>query len=158
MLWKEWRIIMFEIRKIQASETYQIRHRVLRPHQPLKECNYDTDYEDGAFHVGAFYQGTLVSVASFCVENHPDFPIKKQYRLRAMATLEDYRRLGAGRLIVGYGETLIKQLDTHLLWCKGRTSVQEYYEKLGFKVHGAVFDYPPIGPHIIMCKRLDSPK
>ena len=147
---------MFEIRKIEASETYTIRHSVLRPHQPFEECKYDTDYEDGSFHIGAFYQGTLVSIASFCLENHPDFPIEKQYRLRAMATLEDYRRLGAGRLIVSCGEQIIKQMGIYFLWCSGRTSVQGYYEKLGFKVHGEIFDYPPIGPHIIMFKKLNS--
>ncbi|OIK16179.1 hypothetical protein BIV60_05940 [Bacillus sp. MUM 116] len=41
-----------------------------------------------------------------------------------------------------------------LLWCKGRTTVQEYYMKLGFEAHGDVFDYPPIGPHIVMVKKL----
>ncbi|MDR7871702.1 MAG: GNAT family N-acetyltransferase [Tissierellaceae bacterium] len=145
---------MFEIRKISPFETYDIRHTVLRPHQTFEDCKYDTDNEDGAFHVGAFYQGALVSVASFCAENNPEFLINKQYRLRAMATLEEYRKLGAGRLIVNHAEDIIKQLDIYFLWCKGRTSVQGYYEKLGFKVHGEVFDYPPIGPHIIMYKKL----
>ncbi|HZJ99632.1 MAG TPA: GNAT family N-acetyltransferase, partial [Tissierellaceae bacterium] len=140
---------MFEIKKISPLETYNIRHTVLRPHQNFEDCKNDTDYDNSAFHIGAFYQGRLVSVASFCVDNHPDFPIDKQYRLRAMATLDDYRKLGAGRLIVNYAEDLIKELDASFLWCKGRTSVQEYYEKLGFKAHGDVFDYPPIGPHII---------
>lgn len=147
---------MFEIREIEPSETYWIRHSVLRPHQSFEECKYETDYENGAFHVGAFYQGTLVSVASFCIEKLPDFPIEEQYRLRAMATLDDYRRLGAGRLVISFAEDLIKQLGINLLWCKGRTSVGEYYKKLGFKVHGEIFDYPPIGPHIIMYKRLDD--
>lgn len=37
---------------------------------------------------------------------------------------------------------------------KGRISVQKYYRKLSFKIHGEVLDYPPIGPHIIMYKNL----
>lgn len=50
--------------------------------------------------VGAFYQERLISVASFCMDKNPDFSSDKQYRLRAMATLEAFRRLGAGSIIV----------------------------------------------------------
>lgn len=145
---------MFEVRRIKPEMTYSIRHSVLRPHQAIEDCKYDTDNEGNAFHVGAFYQGKLISIASFCIEKHPDFPIEKQYRLRAMATLDDFRKLGAGMSVVNYAENLIKEQDVNFLWCKGRTIVQEYYSKLGFKVHGEVFDYPPIGPHIIMYKKI----
>lgn len=147
---------MLEIRKIEPEMTYSVRHIVLRPHQTVEDCKYDTDHQDNAFHVGAFYQGELVSVASFCVEKHLDFPIKKQYRLRAMATLKDFRKLGAGRSLVNYAEDFIKEQGFNILWCKGRTTVQGYYSRLGFKAHGEVFDYPPIGPHIIMYKKLGS--
>ena len=147
---------MFEIKKIKPEMTYSIRRCVLRPYQTIENCKYDTDNEDNAFHVGAFYQGKLISIASFCVEKYPDFPIEKQYRLRAMATLEDFRKMGAGRSVVNYAEDLIKKQGIHLLWCKGRTTVQGYYSKLGFKEHGEVFDYPPIGFHIIMYKEFAS--
>lgn len=147
---------MFEVKLIRPEKTYDIRHKILRPHQSFEDCKYTTDHEEGAFHVGAFYEGKLISVASFCIENHPDFHIEKQYRLRAMATLEEYRRLGAGRAVVDFAEKIIKEGRFKFLWCKARTTVQEYYEKLGFRTYGEVFDYPPIGPHIIMYKKLDK--
>lgn len=145
---------MLEVRRITPEMTYGLRHRVLRPHQTLEDCKYDTDCEDNSFHVGAFYDGKLISVASFCVEKHADFPIEMQYRLRAMATLEEFRKLGAGRAVVSFAESILKERNVDFLWCKGRTTVQEYYNKLGFKMHGEVFDYPPIGPHIVMYKKL----
>lgn len=145
---------MIEIRMIEPEITYSLRHRVLRPHQKIEDCMYDTDHQAGGFHVGAFFQAELISVASFCMENHPDFSSKKQYRLRAMATLEQYRKLGAGRKVVNYGEQVLKEQGVDLLWCKGRTTVQGYYRKIGFRVHGEVFDYPPIGPHIVMYKKI----
>ena len=67
---------MLEVRKINPEMTYSLRHSVLRPHQTVEDCKYDTDHQDNAFHVGAFYHGKLISVASFCVEKHPDFPIE----------------------------------------------------------------------------------
>ena len=147
---------MLDVRIIEPEATYNIRHIVLRPHQTMEECRYHTDHENNSFHIGVFSQGRLISVASFCIENNPDFPIEIQYRLRAMATIPEYRKLGAGKLAVSFGEKIIRDYGINLIWCKGRTSVQEYYNKLGFKVHGKVFDYPPIGPHIIMYKNLDS--
>lgn len=145
---------MLEVRKIDPEMTYHLRHTVLRPNQPIEESMYDSDHDDTTFHVGAFYRGKLITVVTFIIENLPDVPFEKQYRLRQMATLEDYRKLGAGRAVVNFAENFIKELGYTFVWCKGRTSVQEYYERLGFKPHGEVFDYPPIGLHIVMCKEL----
>ena len=126
----------------------------MRPSQSIEDSIYDTDHEEDAFHIGAFFQGKLISVASFIIDIHPEFPIKRQYRLRQMATLEEYRKLGAGKAVVNFAENIIKERGYEFIWCKGRMKVQKYYEKLGFKAHGNVFDYPLIGPHIIMYKQL----
>ena len=145
---------MLEFRKIEPEMTYNLRHTVLRPHQKIEDSMYDSDNENHAFHVGVFYQGRLISVASFIAEKHPDFPIERQYRLRQMATLEDFRKLGAGRAVVNYAENFIKEQGVTFIWCKGRTTVHEYYSNLGFREYGEVFDYPPIGQHIVMYKKI----
>ncbi len=145
---------MFEIRRIELEMTFSLRHSILRPNQTIEECRNERDYDAHTFHVGAFYGEKLVSTASFCIEKCPDFPDEEQYRLRAMATSEEFRKLGAGRAVVNYAEALIKERGCYFLWCKGRTSVQDYYSKLGFSPHGEVFDYPPIGLHIVMYKKL----
>jgi predicted GNAT family N-acyltransferase len=145
---------MIVIKEIKPDMTYDLRHRILRPHQPYEECMYETDHDPGAFHIGAFLNEELITIASFYKEGFPDFPGEKHYRLRAMATLDKYRMLGAGRKAVIYAENKIKEMEFEVLWCKGRTTVQAYYEKLGFIAYGDVFDYPPIGPHIIMYKKL----
>ncbi|THE12026.1 GNAT family N-acetyltransferase [Bacillus timonensis] len=145
---------MLEVKTIEPEMTYHLRQTVLRPNQSIDESKYDTDHGDYAFHIGAFYQEVLISVASFIRDRNPDFPIESQYRLRQMATLEEFRKLGAGRAVVTYAENIIKERGIYFLWCKGRTNVQEYYSKLGFKAHGEVFDYPPIGPHIVMYKKI----
>lgn len=145
---------MFHVTLIEPELAYQLRHEILRPHQSIDAVHLDTDHQEGTFHVGVFVQGELISIASFNVEAHPDFPFEKQYRLRQMATREDYRKQGAGRAVVNFAEEIIKERGFNFLWCKGRTSVQKYYEKLGFEPHGKAFDYPPIGLHIIMWKKL----
>ena len=145
---------MLEVRKIEPEMTYNLRQTILRPNQAIEDSVYDTDHDDNVFHVGAYHQGKLISVASFIADNRPDFAIENQYRLRQMATHEEFRKVGAGRAIVNYAENVLKKQGVFFLWCKGRTNVQKYYSKLGFTAHGEVFDYPPIGMHIVMCKEL----
>jgi GNAT superfamily N-acetyltransferase len=145
---------MLVVREIEPKMLYDIRHSILRPHQPFEACIYDTDHDKDAFHIGAFYENKLISIASFYKEKHPDLSYEIQYRLRAMATLPEHRKLGAGRAVVEYAEKRMEEKKAELLWCMGRTNVQEYYEKLGFQAFGEVFDYPPIGPHIVMYKEL----
>jgi len=145
---------MLDVRIIQPEMTYSLRHAILRPNQSIEDVKFDTDHEKGTFHVGVFFQGTLITVASFIIERNPDFSTEDQYRLRQMATHEEFRKLGAGRAAVDFAEHMIKERGFDFLWCKGRTTVQKYYEKLGFEPYGDVFDYPPIGPHIVMYKKL----
>lgn len=103
---------MFDVKEIAPEMTYNIRHTVLRPHQHLNDCVYDTDFMDDSFHVGLFHNEQLISIASFNLENHPFFNSDKQYHLRAMATLTSNRNMGAGRAVINYArrETKIKRL------------------------------------------------
>jgi len=47
---------MFEVKLIAPEMTYELRHNILRPHQSMEDCKYAMDYDEGAFHVGAFYK------------------------------------------------------------------------------------------------------
>ena len=147
---------MFEVRHIGSLGTLPIRQKVLRPYQPVEACLYGTDDAEGSFHVGAFHDEKLVSIASFCLAHHEELEGTFHYRLRAMATLPEYRRMGAGRQVVQYAEEILREKGVDILWCQGRTSVIAYYESLGFLPQGEVFDYPPIGPHILLFKKLSG--
>lgn len=145
---------MFIIKEIEPDMTYEIRYKVLRPHQALEDCKYEDDTAESTFHLGAFHDDKLASVVSFYMEDNINLDSNKQYHLRAMATLPEFRMMGAGRELISYAEKIILSKGYDLLWCNGRTAVQGYYESLGFKPFGEIFDYPPIGLHIVMYKRL----
>lgn len=145
---------MFEVKLIDRAAVYPLRHAILRPHRPYDEIIYESDSHPKTFHVGAFYQGELISVASFNPEECSNIQSKQQFRLRAMATRTDFRKQGAGKAIVSFAEAKLKADGVEVLWCKGRTTVQGYYESIGFKAFGEVFEYPTLGPHIILFKHL----
>lgn len=107
---------MVEIKKIQAEETYPIRHHILRPHQSFDACKYETDHRETTFYIGAFIEKKLVSIASFSIEVHPGLPGYRHYRLRAMATLPEYRRNHIGKSIVISAEAELKSKHIDYLW------------------------------------------
>lgn len=145
---------MVEVKEITAEKTYDIRHRILRPNQPADACRYETDLLDGTFHLGGFIDGTLISIASFHKLPRSDLEGVLQYQLRGMATLEGFRKQKAGSALIRHAEERLRERRADLLWCNARTSVKEYYKRLGFSEKGDVYEIPHIGPHVLMYKTL----
>ena len=145
---------MLEVKLINAEDTYGIRHKVLRPNQDLADCKFDHDHDKDSFHVGAFLEDKLISIASFYNEINSDIEGDLQYRLRGMATLEEYRVQKAGSSLIQYGEKILKERNVNVWWCNARIAVSDYYKKLGLDEKGDVFDIHPIGPHKLMYKKL----
>ncbi|WP_234007873.1 hypothetical protein [Lysinibacillus sp. FJAT-14745] len=81
---------MVTVEKIKPVMTYKLRHKILRPNMTVEDCVYTTDHKEGAFHIGAFYQGELISIATFCIEKNPNFSIENQYRLRGIGRFKNF--------------------------------------------------------------------
>ncbi|WP_221563384.1 GNAT family N-acetyltransferase [Alkalihalobacillus sp. TS-13] len=145
---------MLKIRLIKPEVTYGLRQKILRPQQTIEECKYASDASEESFHLGAFSNDKLISVASFYQEDDPQITGEKQYRLRGMATVETSRGQGAGRSLIEAAEKEMRGRGVDVWWCNARTSVSGYYEKMGLNAIGDVFDIHPIGPHKLMYKTL----
>jgi predicted GNAT family N-acyltransferase len=119
-----------------------------------QNCVIDIDDTEGAFHLGTFADGRLVSVGSFFSMASPKIQFNRYYRLRAMATHPDFRGMHAGAELINYGAELLKNLGVEVLWCDARLTAVPFYEKLGFSKLPEVYDIPKIGPHHFMWKVL----
>ena len=60
--------------KILRIRNLRITSKILRPNQTLADCKYPSDYETDTFHLGAFINDELISIASFSKEIYPDLP------------------------------------------------------------------------------------
>ena len=143
-----------KIKHIDASETYAIRQQILRPNQNLEDCKYPADYETNSFHLGAFLDNELISIATFSHEIHPSLQGNHHYRLRGMATIPTFRKQRAGSSLIKYEEVILKKRQAALLWCNARITVTDYYKRLEFHAHDEMFDIHPIGLHQLMYKIL----
>ena len=145
-----------KILRINHQDTYSIRTQLLTPDHDIKKVKFEgDDDEDISFHLGAFIDGKLVSVASFFYERNPLFPDQHQYQLRGMATLPEFQNRGLSRELLTMAFPIIKQNFCSLLWCNARLSAVGFYEKVGFqKLNDNVFDIPEIGKHLLMFKSI----
>lgn len=147
-----------DILRINPSDTYEIRNLMLRPGAPVSECMFAGDDDDQTFHLGAFIDSKLVSVASFYFENHPEIVDHEyQYRLRGMATLETHQRQGLSKALLKMAFPIIKQNQCTLLWCNARTTAKGFYETVGFVSIGEEFNIADVGPHFLMKKDINQP-
>jgi len=145
---------MFEIKEIKPEDTYDIRQKVLRPTQSVEDCKYESDVFKNSFHLGAFKDDKLISVASFLQEDNRAFEEINQYRLNGMATLEPYRGQEAGSKLLRAGEKILKKRHARLLWCNAKFPVSNYYIRFGLREHGEVFVIDSIGPHKLLYKKM----
>lgn len=143
-----------KVLRISARDTHNIRKQVLAPHLPLEKCVFEGDEEEQTFHLGAFVDGKLVSIASFFYHKNNTFEEENQFQLRGMATLEEHRGKGLSSELLKVAFPVIKQNFCNLVWCDARTSAQGFYQQVGFEKTGDVFNVEDIGEHILMFKKL----
>jgi ribosomal protein S18 acetylase RimI-like enzyme len=144
----------YQIMQICAKETYPVRHPVLRTGKPIETCAFNGDDLPSTMHIGLFYKNTIVGVASFMKTNNNQFSKQLQYQLRGMAILETFQGKGLGKLVLNYGEALLKNKDTELIWCNARTAAVNFYKRRDYKITGTPFNIAEIGEHYTMYKVL----
>lgn len=140
---------------IAASDTIDLRHRILRPHLDISSCHYPNDSLSSTFHVGIRdVKGKIISNGTFISEQNILFPsAKKPYRLRGMATDFEWQKKGCGRQIILSALEKLREIQCDLLWFNARTSAELFYSRLGFSADENIFDIPSIGAHKVMYKR-----
>lgn len=141
------------VKQIEAKDTYTIRQAMLRPGHPIESCHFDKDSDEVTFHLGAFVDDHLASVASFYLNKTDNFDDEYQFQLRGMATLPEYQGQGLSSALLRTAFPLIKNNHVNMLWCNARTSAKGFYEKVGFEVIGSEFEIEGVGPHYLMIKR-----
>ena len=140
------------VKQIEAKDTYPIRSVVLRPGLPEDTCHFTGDYDDHTFHLGAFEDNQLASIASFYFIKNPGIQNNYQYQLRGMATLDQHRGQGLSSALLKTAFPIIKNNHVDLLWCNARTGSCGFYEKVGFKTISEEFNIEGVGQHFLMTK------
>ena len=143
-----------EVKQIEAKDTYYIRQEVLRPGLPIETTHFDGDNDENTFHLGAYLDGKLSSVASFYLKNHPDIKEEWQFQLRGMATMADSQGKGLSSALLRTAFPMVKRNHVDTVWCNARKNAVGFYEKVGFEIISEEFEIEGVGPHFLMIKKL----
>jgi GNAT superfamily N-acetyltransferase len=135
-----------EIQRVAATDTYDLRARVLRDGDSAA-VRVPDDYLPGAWHLGARYSGSLVGVASFYPRPCPSATDVPAMQLRFMAVDPAMRGRGIGRELLDHAIGELRKKNTGILWANGRDTALDFYTRLGFTVVGDGFIHEPGLPH-----------
>jgi GNAT superfamily N-acetyltransferase len=140
------------LRRAEADELIDLRHRVLRAGLPRTDAVFPGDDLPTSRHFGAFDEAAAVCCATF---HQSEYKGEAAWRLRGMATDEKFRGRGVGREVLKFSEdTLLAEDPIRLFWCNARIAAVKFYQSQGWEIVSELFDIPTAGPHHQMVKRL----
>lgn len=145
---------LVSVKKINTHDTYKIRHQVLRQGKPIESCKFEGDDLSTTIHLGLFYYGELIGVASYMENNSELFQPHTQYQLRGMAILQQFQGKKFGNVLLEHGHKLLKLKNCDLIWCNAREVAVNFYTNAGFQITGNSFQIPEIGTHFVMYKHI----
>jgi GNAT superfamily N-acetyltransferase len=143
-----------EIRRIDAAQTYALRHAVLRSHQPPHMAIYDGDDETTTAHFGAFVEEGIVGIVTLFHAAAPFEFEGESLQLRGMAVAPEFQNRGVGAQLVQHALEWASSTKAELIWCNARTSAVPFYAKFGFETRGEEFLAVENIPHFVMFKTL----
>lgn len=146
--------VFCEIRPVTFLETLPVRQLVLRPGKPLKDCIFEGDELPSSLHFGAFVEEQFAGVITLMANKNPHFQDDRQFQLRGMAVLPEFKGKKCGKTLLERAEKQLRRQQIELLWCNAREIAIGFYEKHGFTIWGEPFEIPTIGTHYIMHKSL----
>lgn len=116
---------MIEIKEIEASETWPLRHKVMWPNKPIDFVVLPND--EKGLHFGLFEKDILVSVVSLFVDG-------KEGQFRKFATDDYFQGRGYGTKLLNHLIVDAKKLNIKSLKCNARTTAIGFYQRFGMKV------------------------
>lgn len=114
-----------EIKEIEASETWPLRHKVMWPNKPLDFVVLPNDEE--GLHFGLYEKEMLVSVISLFIDG-------QEGQFRKFATDDYFQGRGNGTKLLNHLIEEAKKLNLKSLKCNARMTAIEFYQRFGMKV------------------------
>jgi ribosomal protein S18 acetylase RimI-like enzyme len=116
---------------------------------------YELDNAPDTLHLGAFIEGTLAAIATICFQSMPNSSDSGEWRLRGMATRDEFRRRGLGKRLTEECVAYAQSKRGSFVWCSARMSAVSFYDSLGFRaVAGEPFSLPEYSPESYIVMRL----
>ena len=144
---------MYSIQKINSTETYPVRHIVLRAGKPIESCQFNGDELGSTHHFGYYLNNQIIGVISLFEIDNSLFIAQRPFQIRGMAVLPTYQKQGIGEALVKEAEKFCTTQKADLIWFNARTTAVGFYQKMGYEIVGSEFEINEVGPHFLMFKK-----
>jgi len=125
---------------LTASDTHDLRRRILRAGTPSTALDWDGDDDPTTFHLGVVDDnGRTVAVSTWLERRYPDRPAEPARQLRGMATAPEWRGTGVSTDLLTEGLRRCREHGAALVWARARCSALTFYERHGFTPVGPVY-------------------
>lgn len=115
----------------EFEEYYDLRWRVLREPWGQPRGSEKDEFDPTADHVTARdKEGNLIGIGRLHLNND------REAQIRYMATEEDARGSGAGRVIIARLEVIARKSGVRRITLNARENIVGFYEHLGYRVTG----------------------
>ena len=121
-----------DIKRIDATSTWELRQRVMWANKPLSFVQLPNDHQ--GIHYGLFIDNQLVSVVSVFIDTD-----NQDAQFRKFCTDKNFQHQGLGSLLLTHLIQETKESGIRQLWCDARTSAIAFYQKFGMKTSGEIF-------------------
>jgi ribosomal protein S18 acetylase RimI-like enzyme len=145
------------LRDVSVAEARGLRDQVLCAGRPAGRSIYPGDDALETLHLGVFVNDRLAAVATVCHESIPGTTNAGEWRLRGMATLEEFRGRGLGKLLIGRCVAHAADSQGTSLWCSARIAAAPFYRSQGFKEQGESFHLPEYSGEVYILMRRPLP-
>lgn len=145
---------MIEIKNIDFTATFSVRHPVLRDGKPIESCFFDGDDLKTTVHFGLFYDKKIVGVISIFKNKNAIFNAQNQFQIRGMAVLKECQGKNFGKQLLHQAEQHVIAQKGNLIWFNARENAVPFYQNSGYEILGNSFEIKDIGTHYIMYKNL----
>lgn len=144
---------MVEIKNITSSETYLIRHDVLRKGRTFESCIFHNNDNPTTFHLSTYKNNIPKSTSLVFKQNNALFLESIQCQVRGMAIAGTKQKKGHEKLLFKYLEQFLKGKKINSIWLNARKGAVYFYEKLNYSITSIPFEIKNIRTHLIMFKK-----
>ncbi len=140
------KIICRKLYEQEFEQALTIRFKVFVDEQKVPVEEEQDSYDSTAVHFGAFYDNKIIGTGRVAV-------IDEQGKIGRLAVLKQYRGLGIGMTLINTIIDYCKERGLSQVYLGAQLQAIPFYEKVGFRAEGDIFDDAGI-PHRIMRKKL----
>lgn len=141
------------IARVPAMETHRLRAEVLHGGASLEAARVPSeDHPDVTTYAACDALGAVVSCVGLFSEPCPDLPGHPGdgWRLRRLATAEEWRGRGVGTQVVEAALAHVAGLGGGVVWCNATPGGAALFARLGFATIGEPWQDPEFGSNVRM--------